>query len=159
MFYGAKDKFRVMLQACSVGKLPSFSIQMVCRGYHFYGEDCFVIFIQLNQYLRLTSCINDTSFRNTPITLAHYSNSPFVPQGTYSIVKISGQQYNISEDSFHCFYVIICIKGGMLLCRSIVQKLLNMRVSIGTIIIRILKAMQTIVQILFLNVGTMQAFL
>lgn len=42
---------------------------------------------------------------------------------------------------------------------SIVQKLLNMRVSIGTIIIRILKAMQTIVQILFLNVGTMQAFL
>lgn len=42
---------------------------------------------------------------------------------------------------------------------SIVQKLLNMRVSIGTIIIRILKAMQTIVQILFLNVETMQAFL
>ncbi|KMO85139.1 hypothetical protein AB840_15360 [Megasphaera cerevisiae DSM 20462] len=39
----------------------------------------------------------------------------------------------------------------MLLCRSIVQKLLNMRVSIGTIIIRILKAMQTIAQILFLN--------
>lgn len=77
MFNGAKEKFRVMLYACSVGKLPSFSIQMVCRGYHFYGEDCFVIFIQLNQYLRLTSCINDTSFRNTPITLAHYSNTPY----------------------------------------------------------------------------------